>query len=393
MLVLSVFINYVDRGSLSIAAPLLSGELQLSPSRIGILLSCFFWTYAVVQLFWGWAVDRFDAGAALAIGFVIWSVATVCTGFAMGFASLLGLRLLLGAGESVAYPAYSKILSRHFPAERRGLGNSSIAAGLAAGPAFGTLVGGVLMGAFGWRPFFIVLGLTSLVWLVPWMRVRPRDAHAPPHPALESHEPTMGDVLRQRSAWGTFAGLFGFTYQWYFLLAWLPFFLVRERQLSMAEMGTVGGVSYLCFGVASLAAGWLSDRWIGAGRSRTTVRKGFMAGGQAIAAIAIALCAFAGPETSVALLMVANAGLGLSVSNLWAITQTLAGPKASGKWTGIENFFGSLAGIASPAVAGFAVEQTGHFSLAFAITAVVGFLGVPAWIYVVGPIEQVRWRR
>jgi len=121
LLVLSVSINYIDRGNLSIAAPLLKDELGISASQLGILLSSFFWTYAACQILAGWLVDRFAVNWVLAVGFFLWSMATASTGLVHGFATLLCLRLLLGIGESVAYPCYSKILAAHFHEHQRGL--------------------------------------------------------------------------------------------------------------------------------------------------------------------------------------------------------------------------------------------------------------------------------
>jgi MFS family permease len=126
LMFLSVFINYVDRGNLSIAAPMLKDEFKLSGSQLGILLSSFFWTYAGFQIISGWLVDRFDVKWVMAAGFFLWSGATAVTGVLHGFAILLVARLLLGAGESVAYPSYSKILARDFPEEQRGFANSVI---------------------------------------------------------------------------------------------------------------------------------------------------------------------------------------------------------------------------------------------------------------------------
>src|ERR1700738_4044210 len=170
LLALSIFINYIDRGNLSIAAPLLKDDLGLSVYQLGILFSSFFWTYAIFQIVSGWLVDRFPVNWVLALGILGWSAATFGTGLVRGFKLLLAMRLILGIGESVAYPSYSKIISRHFSEFQRGRANSLISAGQASGPAFGTLVGGMLMARIGWRLFFIILGLASSLWLLPWVK-------------------------------------------------------------------------------------------------------------------------------------------------------------------------------------------------------------------------------
>ncbi len=137
LLGLSVFINYIDRANLSVAAPMLQDELGLSHSQLGILLAAFFWTYALMQLLAGWLVDRFEVKWVLAIGFFVWSVATAFTGVLHAFAALLVIRVVLGIGESVAYPAYAKIFANHFVENRRGFANSIVGAGQSLGPAMG----------------------------------------------------------------------------------------------------------------------------------------------------------------------------------------------------------------------------------------------------------------
>jgi Major Facilitator Superfamily len=117
LLAISAFINYVDRGNLSIAAPLLKGELGIFPSKHGLLLSAFFWTYACSQLFSGWLVDRLNVNWVFASGFILWSAATAITGIAHTFVALFALQLLLGMGESVVYPSYSKIIASNFSEE------------------------------------------------------------------------------------------------------------------------------------------------------------------------------------------------------------------------------------------------------------------------------------
>src|SRR5712671_2702532 len=178
LLGLSVFISYIDRSNLSIAAPMLKDELHLSASQLGVLLSSFFWSYASLQLVSGWLVDRLNVNWVFAGGFFLWSCATIAIGLVHGFFLLLAFRVLLGIGESVAYPSYSKIIALHYREEHRGIANSVVASGLALGPGFGMLAGGLMIVRFGWRAFFIALGLFSLFWLIPWITWMPDAASA-----------------------------------------------------------------------------------------------------------------------------------------------------------------------------------------------------------------------
>ena len=127
----AVFLNYVDRGAIGIAAPKMKDELGLSAEAYGIAFSAFFWIYAPVQFFAGWLCDRFSVYKLMAGGIFLWAVSTFLVGFAGGFASLLVLRVMLGVGESISFPGSSKIIARHVPPERRGIANAAVAAGIA----------------------------------------------------------------------------------------------------------------------------------------------------------------------------------------------------------------------------------------------------------------------
>ena len=388
LLVLSVSINYIDRGNLSIAAPLLKEELHISPAQLGILLSSFFWTYSFSQLLSGWLVDRFDANWVMAAGFFLWSAATGLTGLVQGFGVLIALRLLLGFGESVAYPCYSKILAAHFLEHQRGLANALIDAGTKCGPALGTLAGGLLMARFGWRVFFVVLGLGSLLWLPFWIKWMPRAAARTKTEGAEA--PPMREILRRRASWATFAGHFCGNYFWYFLLTWLPFYLVRERHFSMEAMASLGSAAYVATALATTVAGWMCDRSIAAGAT-ANIRKRCTAWGLGLATIILGVTAVEDRTASMVLLLAACLAYGVFASSHWAITQTLAGPLAAGKWTGAQNFVANLSGVVAPALTGWIVSATGHFFWAFAVSSGVALTGSMVYLFGLGTVEPEKW--
>ena len=121
----------------------------------------------------GWLTDRFPVGWVLMLGYLLWSMATAFTGLTASFAALFALRLVLGLGESVAYPCYSRIFAA-MPQEHRGRANALIDAGTKLGPAAGAFVGGVVLVHYGWRMLFAIFGVGALVWMVPWYFAMPR---------------------------------------------------------------------------------------------------------------------------------------------------------------------------------------------------------------------------
>jgi len=392
LLALSVFINYIDRSNLSIAAPLLQDELGLSNWQLGKLLSVFFWTYGCMQIPAGWLVDRFEVKWVFAAGFFVWSAATATTAILHGFAAWIVIRVILGIGESIAFPAYSKILgSDCFTESRRGFGNAAIMSGLALGPAVGMLVGGTVVGRFGWRPFFLVLGLGSLLWLIPWLAWMPSGTTSPA-PASE-HKVHILDIFRERSAWGTCLGQICINYGLYFLVAWLPSYLVRGRHLSMNQMGRVGGLIFFLAAVSAIVAGKLSDRWIAAGSSATQVRKASLGLGMTALGASLAAAAVAPDIAFIWALALAGVCLGINGAHCWAVTQTLAGPLVSGRWTGVQNFIGNFAGAFAPALTGHLLGRTGQFYWPFLVASIISWVGALSWVFAVGPIEPVDWER
>lgn len=389
LLVIAVLINYVDRGNLALAAPQLTKEWGISPSQLGILFSAFFWSYMSLQFLVGWLVDRFNVNTVMALGFLVWSLSTAVTGLATGFTMLLVMRLFLGVGESVMFPASSKICAQNLAEHSRGFANGLIIAAIRWGSAIGTLGGGLMIAKYGWRTTFLAIGLASLLWIPAWIRWKPGTPVLPAHIAASA--PSFAAILRQQSFWGAATGHFCANYILYFLISWLPYYLVQERHLSMSTMVGMATMLYAVDSLASLATGWVTDRCIKGGDSPNIVRKSAMVVGFGLAALAVGACAFSGEQTYLACLIGIAIGSGISNSGSFAIAQTLAGPRAAGRWVGVQNGIANLSGIVGPAFTGFVVQRTGHFGIALGVAAMVMVLGAIAWVYGVQRVEQVEW--
>jgi ACS family D-galactonate transporter-like MFS transporter len=200
------------------------------------------------------------------------------------------------------------------------------------------------------------------------------------------------EILQQRSAWGTFAGLFCFNYLWYFLITWLPFYLVRQRNFSLQTMSLVGGAAFFALAISVTASGWGADRWIASSGNPTLVLKTFCGAGLAIASISFVVVFLVADHTvAMAILIFSCMALGMCSPNLWTMTQILAGPQTTGRWTGLENFCGNIAGIVAPIVVGFILDRTGQFFWAFAITGAVTFFGSASYIFLVGQVTPTEW--
>ena len=391
LLVIAVFINYIDRGNLSVSAVEITKELGLNNSQMGDLFSAFFFTYAFSLLLSGWLIDRFDVRMVFGIGFLVWSLATAATGLANSFIVLVLFRFLLGFGESVAYPAFSKIIAANYAEDQRGKANAFIDAGSKFGPALGNLVGGLIVASFGWRSLFLILGFGALIWLPFWMMWAPRSQALTAAEKKNTYIPSMMEILGKRSVWGTFFGLFSINYAWYFMVTWFPTYLIKQRHFTTERMAVLGSLPFLMIGIAAMIAGWWADRLIGQGGSPTKIRKRFLVTGMLANILLLPASMVESDLLSMSLFLFACFAFGFTTANHWAVTQTMAGAAAAGKWTGMQNAFGNLAGVIAPKLTGMIVDQTGSFFWAFVAVAIMAFLGALSFAFIIEEIKPIQW--
>ena len=383
----SVILNYIDRGALGVAAPLMKSDLRLSATEFGLAVSAFFWIYAPIQLILGWLCDRLSVYRLFALGTVLWSLGTLLMGFVGGFLSLFILRLMLGVGESIAFPGSSKLICRHVPPERRGLANAVVAAALALGPAIGTLLGGSIVAEFGWRIMFVVFGTASAIWLIPWRHVV---RELPTNSSATEASFAVRKVIGRWSLWSMgvahFCGNFGF----YFLLAWLPLFLVQQRGLTIIGMTMLATVGYAVQAISAIALGSISDRWTRSGRSEAAIRRWMMIVGQLVSGACIVGIFIAHNLFAIALLLsIAGVCTAAGSLNLYAVAQMFAGRRASGTWVGIQNSIGNVAGIIGPVICGIIIDRAGYAG-AFVLTATITSFGGLWWAFGIPRIEPIE---
>jgi MFS family permease len=390
LLALVLGINYIDRGAMPTAALQIRHDLSLSAQDYGILFSAFWYVYFWVQIPVGWLAERYGAHWVLAGGLVIWAGATMLMGTVVGFWSLLCVRLMLGLGESVGFPCVSKLLACVVPLESLGKANGIVGLGYLMAPGIGIWLAGLLIDTAGWRGMFLLLGAGSLLWLVPWSQVKlPTLATA----RADAATPTWRMVLSQRGLWGTSLGLFSSNYLWYFMLGWLPSYLEEEHGFSMHEMERVGTAGYIVNGVTALLTGWLVDRYVRRGGSANFAWKLIMAFAHSASVVFMLIMAWGSQSAAIAGMFGFQVMMGASSAGTYVMGQILAGPKASGRWVGIQNSIGNVPGMISPALTGFIVQRTGHYELAFVAAAVMSALGIVGWIGMVPRLEPLDWGR
>jgi MFS transporter, ACS family, D-galactonate transporter len=393
LLVISVCINYADRGNLGVAAKSISVDLHLAPEQLGYLLAAFSMTYAFGQLVSGKIIDHSNVNWVYAAGFLLWSAATGLTGAVHTFWAILTLRLLLGISESIAYPAYSKMIVISFPEQLRGTTNSLIDAGSKIGPALGVLLGVKMIEWFSWRGMFLVIGGASLLWLVPWCFVAAKLPSTPPLRPLESvHIPSFRQIASRRAFWGTAIGLFGGNYTWFIFLNWLPYYFETQRHYTRDRLALLGSLPFWTLAVSALLFGCLADFLIHRGYDAGRVRQSFVCGGLlGCCCLMFPAIVVSEPLLANVLLLLASISMGAWSSNNWALTQLLSGPQAAGKWTGAQNGFGNISGVLGQIVSGYALQITHSFVAAFAIACGILLIGIFGYWFMVGRPREIPW--
>lgn len=387
----SLFINYIDRGNLATGAALITADLRLDATHYGAVLAAFYFAYTLCHIPAGALADRFGGKAVLAVGAALWSISTLLTGFVTGFAGLVVLRMMLGMGESVAFTTTSKLIAANVPPARMGLANGILGFGYLVGPAVGTLLGGLLMERFGWRPVFVLFGAVSLLWLVPWAAVRVRESTGDSS-ATNLPQVPLGTILRQRALWGAAIGHFAGNWNWYFVLGYLPMYLEKARGFSTAEMAAVLSSAYLVNALAALFGGWLIDRAIASGRSASLACKLPLALHHVAGLVTMLLMPVLPIGGCIAALFVYEIIMGISSPAYYIVPQIFAGPRAAARWVGVQNMVGNFPGVIGSLFAGILIDASGgQYTTAFALAAVVNLAGPVGWLFILPKIRPVKW--
>ena len=351
-----------------------------------MLLSAFFWSYALMQIPMGVLADRVNLRWLYAGAFALWSLSQGLIGFAGGLASLIAFRVLLGIGEAVYLPGGSKIVSLLFRPAERGLPCGLFDAGTRTGLVVeGVLVPWMLL-HFGWRATFASVGFAALIWLVPWLLVAPKQLRSPAAPPAPAAARPIGSsvlaLLTNRNLLGVCLAFFCFDYYWYFLVNWLPDYLVTARGLTILRAGIYAALPYFVFGASEPIGGWIADRLVRTGWSETGARKGvvtfaFLTG---LLLIPAARVTSAGAAVG---LIIGGCLVGLATGNLLVILQSCAPRAQIGLWTGVYNFVGNIAGIVSPLITGFLIDRSGSYAPPFMLAAGLIALGPLAlWLVI-----------
>ena len=374
-------VNYLDRSALSIANTTIQTDLAISPMQMGVMLSAFSIAYAFSQLPLGALIDKLGSKLALGGSLVVWSVAQAAFGLFSSYGHLVGLRVLLGIGEAPVFPSAAKALSEWFDTQERGTATGWVWSSTCIGPCLAPPLLTVFMVHLGWRGMFILTGVLGLLLAVCWFKFYKSKAQymaetgrAEPVPVQHAKGPKVPwtSLFKDRNTWGAFLGFMGVIYMIWLNLTWLPGYFEREHGLDLYRTAWVVSLAYLFGALGTIVAGKCCDRLVARGMRVLASRKLMVILGLLGGALFTLIVAFTTNVVAcVVLLCLTMFFINISSATAWMIVNTIVPSERVASFGSIQNFGGYLAGSIAPILTGFSVQQSGSFSSAFVISAVV----------------------
>jgi ACS family hexuronate transporter-like MFS transporter len=258
LLFASTVLNYVDRQTLSILAPMVQRDLGMNDIGYANVVQLFLIAYTIAYLVAGWLTDRLGTRLSLALFVGWWSLANMATGFVRTAGALGGARAMLGLGEAGNYTAGPKAVSEHFPPRERGFAFGTYTAGAMVGATIAPPLIGWLALTHGWRAAFVMTGALGFVWLIAWLAIYPRGKEM-----REAREATpWRAILRERPLWGFALARMLADPVWYFYLFWFPKYLADQRGLDLATIAATAWIVYLAADIGSIGGGVFSGKLI-----------------------------------------------------------------------------------------------------------------------------------
>ncbi|MEO8051089.1 MAG: MFS transporter [Acidobacteriota bacterium] len=379
------FLYFVDRVSISTAAPLMKADLKISNTQLGIAFSAFAIPYAFFQLVGGWIGDRLGPRLTLAICCALVAISTALTGAVTGIASLILLRLALGFGEGAGFPTATRAMASWTPQGNWGFAQGIVHSFARIGNAVTPPIMAGLLLFSSWRESFVILGTVSLLWPVIWVwyfRNDPRE-----HPAMTG---AILKTLPVRSGgavpaipWLRLARhvmpvtIVDFCYGWtlWLFLTWIPAFFFENYHQNLQASALFSGGVLLAGVVGDTVGGIATDRLLRKTGSLVIARRGVIVAGFVGAFI------FLIPVVLIHDLTVAAVCLSLAfffaeliVGPIWSVPMDVA-PRYAGTASGMMNFGFGVAGLVSPLSFGYLVDRTGSWVVPFIASILLLLLG------------------
>ena len=405
LMLFAIIINYLDRTVMSAAAPIIATDLNISPEAMGWIMSAFFLSYACCQIPAGFLADKFGQRKTLAGSVTWWSLATGATALATSPIGFIFARVFMGVGEAAAYPCNGGITAKWFPDRERGRVTSLFDSGSRFGTAFAMPLVVWIIACWGWHAAFFICGGLGLIWVVWWLCVYQDPEQHPKISETELKYIRDGQVkkegidkiqpmkwyqlLKYRNVIAMCIGFFMLNYAVYFFITWFPTYLMKERGLSLTEMGFLAMLPPLCGIIGQWVGGWLTDFIYIKTNNINVARKVNLVCGMLVAT-SISL---AGLVDSISVMMmllcISYIGLAFAGSAIWCLPGDIAPRNMTSVLGGIQNTVSNCGGILGPIVTGYIIGATGSFMYALVVSGGACAIGALVYLLVLKDIKPI----
>jgi ACS family glucarate transporter-like MFS transporter len=384
-------ITFLDRINISVAGASIMHDLGLSTRQWGWVVSIFILTYGLLQVPLGAWGDRRGQRGVLSLIVLWWSVFTILTGAAGGFASLLMIRMFFGIGEAGAYPNMTGVVGRWFPPAETARAQGYLWAASRIGGALTPLVVVPVMLALGWRMAFYLLGTLGMFWVIIWylwFRNHPSQKKGVSAGELEEIgqgslpseklKIPWGTILRRKQFWILLSMYFFYAWGSWFFFSWFPVFLEEGRGFAKSELTYAVAVPFLFSVLGNITGGYLSDR-LSARYGLRIGRKAVSVSALALASVLMFLAGFIPGKLQVFIFLSLCFGIfDLMLPGAWAICLDI-GKKYGGVISGAMNTAGNIGGFLCATAFGYLVEATGNYN--FPLYVIAGMLLASAALF------------
>jgi ACS family hexuronate transporter-like MFS transporter len=391
-------ISYIDRQTLSVAAPVIRDELSISNFGYARIVFSFLLAYTIMQPVTGWLIDRTGTRTGFALVMGWWSAAAMLHALAQGVLSFSLLRFLLGMGEAGSWAASVRAVSEWFPREARGFANATWGAGTSAGAIVTVPLVAWLTLAVGWRTAFVLTGSLGFVWLACWFAFyrlagrreadwnSRRGSARGGNPAPVATPTSYGALLATRSVWALVFGRMFADPIWWYYTAWIPEYLTRTAGFSMAEIGRFAWLPFLTNGLGILAGGVASDRLCRRGWRVINARLTVMLGGVLLMTAGVVAAYPAHVWISIAAICIAVFGFGLWAPNVMSLCADAFPPDRVGSVTGLTGVGAGVGGMAYTLFTGWTIDRAGYAP----VFVTAGVFPLVAFLIVYGLLDRVH---
>jgi ACS family hexuronate transporter-like MFS transporter len=379
----STAINYVNRQTLSVLAPVISKQFHLSHSELSNIFGAFQFAYAGTWLIGGIFLDAVGTRIGLSIGVIWWSIVSLATGFANSAFSLGILRFLLGIGEGLNWPGASKAVAEFFPAHERSVGVAIFDSGSSAGGAIAAFCIPWVALQFGWRWAFGFSGVLGFFWLALWLAVYPRNRPGVNAQGAMPRDPKIWlSILKQKQTWAVVIGRSLTDPIWWFYVFWLPQYLSDTRGFSLKQIALFAWTPFVAADLGNFAGGLISAALVKRGMPVLRARKWVCVASCVPLLAGIPAVVTANPFSSLAFICVALFGFASWSTMGLTLPSDLFPPQVVASVTGLSGLAAGLAGTGFTLLVGTIVDRFSYFP-AFVLAATAPILATAAVVFLI----------